>query len=165
LVIEMKEIKTKSWFVRIIQISALLIGIFGFFMVCFSLVIVLVVILKGEISYESFAFFIAMLFGILIGAYFAWTGYSLLRGITKRTIKHLSAVIAFLLYVILETFAVSYGNNYADKLKRFEKDIALLVVHFLPFFIMLIVYTLLNRVLSSLSIRNNILLSHNSKGS
>jgi len=162
MVIEVQEIKTKSWFVRIVQISALLIGIFGFFMVCFSLVIVLVVILKGKISY---AIFIPMLLNMLIGAYFAWTGYSLLRGITKRRIKHLSAIIAFIIYIVASVILIKFADSYTDKLGDFEKDIAMLVAVPLPFFIMLIVYTLLNRVLSSLVVRNNILLGDNSKDS
>ncbi len=158
----MKERKTISWFVRIIQISALLIGIFGFFMVCFSLVTVLVVILKGKISY---AVFIPVLFSMLIGAYFAWTSYSLLRGITSRKIKHLSAVIAFIIYSLLFWILIKFTKSYTDKLEDFKKDIAFLLIGFLPFFIMLIVYTLLNRVLSSLSIRNNILLDHSGRDS
>jgi len=163
-VIEVKEIK-KSWFVRIIKISALLIGIFGLLMVCCPLVGVLEEIRKGKISYKIFVVFIVMLPGMLIGAYFAWAGYSLLRGITKRTIKHLSAIIAFLLFSILSVLTVLYAENYTDKLEGFEKGIALFVVHFLPFFIMLIVYALLNRVLLSLAVRNNILLGDSSKDS
>ena len=50
-----------------------------------------------------------------IGGYYIWAGYSVLKRITKRSLNHLSACLAFLLLLALGAICKLFEVNFGEK--------------------------------------------------
>ncbi len=138
----MNELRKKR-LITILQAISILLGLWGVISVCFA-----VYIFYSSISEKEFLSLVIAIVGFLIGGYFIFTAYLMIRNFSERAIRHFSAIVS----VLLGGSLIQILNTYQTT--PFETQTGF-IIFFLPLLGIVLLYAIGQKILIKLTINSS----------